>query len=148
MKFLVFFSLIISSTLWGQEQIYDPQADAEKDIEKALTLAQEENKNIIVQVGGNWCSWCLLFNKYIHEEPKVASFIDQNFVYYHLNFSRENKNEKILEKYDNPQKLGFPVLLILDSSGKLLHTQETGSLENGKWYDTPKVMEFLSNYAP
>ena len=78
---------------------YHPEADAQKDIDSLVVLAQKENKNIIVQAGGNWCIWCLRFNNYIHENKKIAGLLNDNFVYYHLNFSPENKNEAVFNKY-------------------------------------------------
>ncbi len=149
MKNIIFvLGFTLGILIQGQEKIYHPEADAKADIEKALKQAEKDHKNVIIQVGGNWCSWCLLFNKYIHENQEIANYIDQNYVYYHLNYSKENKNEDILNDYGNPQKNGFPVLLVLYPDGKLMHTQETGSLEEGKGYNFEKVMKFLQQYSP
>lgn len=137
-----------SALAYSQEKIYHPEADAKADIQQAVQQASEEHKNIIIQVGGNWCSWCLLFNKFIHEDADVNSLIENNYVYYHLNYSKENKNQDILDSYGNPEKMGFPVLLVLDEKGNLLHTQETSPLEEGKGYNKEKVLNFFQNWLP
>ncbi len=147
-KLIWILSISLGLFINAQEKVYHPEADAKADIQKALKQAQEEHKNVIIQVGGNWCSWCLLFNQYIHENKEIADYIDQNFVYYHLNYSKENKNEDILSDYGNPQKNGFPVLLVLYPNGTLAYTQETGSLEEGKGYNFDKVMGFLQEWSP
>ena len=29
------------------------------DLQQAIQLAGQENKHVLVQVGGNWCPWCV-----------------------------------------------------------------------------------------
>lgn len=129
---------------------YHPEADAQKDIDSLVVLAQKENKNIIVQAGGNWCIWCLRFNNYIHENKKIAGLLNDNFVYYHLNFSRENKNEAVFNKYapGKGQEYGYPFFIVLDKNGKVLTTRESGNLEAGKGYDETKVFAFFNEWLP
>jgi len=67
---------------------------------------------------------------------------------YHLNYSKENKNLPVLAAYGYPQRFGFPVFLILDKNGKLIHIQNSGYLEEGKGYSKEKVADFLINWAP
>lgn len=123
-------------------------ADAKKDIDNALQKAKSENKNVILQVGGNWCSWCILFDKYINENEKIKVTKNSHFIYYHLNYSKENKNEILMKKYNNPGRFGYPVLLVLNQNGDLIHTQDTGYLEDGKGYNEEKVLRFFENWKP
>ncbi|MEO5960754.1 MAG: hypothetical protein ABIZ49_11005 [Opitutaceae bacterium] len=44
------------------------------------------------------------------------------------------RNADINARYGNPTKEGLPVLVVLDASGKLLTTQETGALEDDRSY--------------
>ena len=80
--------------------------------------------------------------------------ISKNFncviwVYYHLNYSPKNKNEKIFAQYGNPgEKYGYPVFIVLDKNGKQIHTQESGSLEEGKGYSLDKVKAFFEVWKP
>ncbi|MDM1294336.1 thioredoxin family protein [Sphingobacterium sp. N143] len=127
---------------------YNPEADAQKDIDGLLQLAKKENKNIIIQAGGNWCVWCLRFNEYIHETASIDDLLKRHFLYYHLNYSKENKNEAIFQKYaPEGNKLGYPFFIVLDRNGKTLHVQESGSLEKGKGYDEEKVLKFFNTWV-
>lgn len=127
---------------------YDPEADAQKDIDGLLQLAKKEKKNIIIQAGGNWCVWCLRFNDYIHKTASVDKLLKSRFLYYHLNYSKENKNEAVFQKYaPEGSKLGYPFFIVLDKNGKTLHVQESGSLEKGKSYDEDKVLKFFSAWV-
>ena len=68
---------------------------------------------------------------------------------YHLNYSPKNKNEKIFAQYGNPgEKFGYPVFIVLDKNGKQIHTQESGSLEEGKGYSLDKVKAFFEDWKP
>lgn len=127
---------------------YDPKADAEKDIEKLVARAGKENKNVMIQAGGNWCIWCLRFNQYVQTTPELKKLVDENYLYYHLNYSPDNKNEKVFAKYDNPgDKFGYPVFIILDKDGKVLHVQQSDVLEEGKGYSLEKVKVFFNTWT-
>jgi len=127
---------------------YNPQADAKAEINQAIQKAKQEGKHVFIQVGGNWCSWCRLFHKFINEDPDIKKLIDDNYVFMLLNYSKENKNQQLLAKYHFPGRMGYPVFLILDGKGQLIHTQDSGLLEEGKGYSKAKVMSFLKNWTP
>ena len=128
---------------------YDANANAEKDIENLIAKAKKENKNIILQAGGNWCIWCLRFNQYVQTTPELKTIVDKNYLYYHLNYSPENKNEKVFAKYSNPgAKYGYPVFIVLDKNGKQIHTQNSAVLEERKGYGFEKVKTFFNEWKP
>lgn len=127
---------------------YNAEENAEAKIAELVKQAKAENKNIILQAGGNWCIWCLRFNQFVHTTPELNQIVDENYLYYHLNYSPENKNEKVFAKYDNPgAKFGYPVFIVLDQNGKMIHTQDSAVLEEGKGYSIEKVKDFLLKYT-
>jgi len=128
---------------------YDATENAEAKISELVKKAKAENKNIILQAGGNWCIWCLRFNNFVQTTPELKEIVDANYLYYHLNYSPENKNEKVFAKYDNPgAKFGYPVFVVLDQNGKMIHTQDSAVLEEGKGYSKEKVKAFFEKWAP
>jgi thioredoxin-related protein len=131
-----------------ETKIYDVNANAENDIAAAIKKAKAENKNVLLQAGGNWCSWCIEFNKFSHADGSIDSLINKNFVVYHLNYSKENENKAIFAKYGFPQRFGFPVFIILDENGNRIHTQNSEYLEQGRSYNQKKVFEFLLQWTP
>lgn len=49
--------LFAATILQAQEQkpkLYNPEADARQEIKEAVKQAKEENKHVLIQVGGNW----------------------------------------------------------------------------------------------
>jgi thioredoxin-related protein len=152
-KLAIVFVLLITvfaskATTTDTTHLYDPKANAEADIAKAIAQAKKENKHVFIQAGGNWCIWCLRFNNFINSTPTLDSMVKADYVVYHLNYSKENKNEAVMAKYGFPQRFGFPVFIILDGDGNRIHTQNSAYLEQNNWYSKEKVTEFLRNWRP
>lgn len=136
-------------------EVYDDAADPVVQIDEAIAKAKAEGKFVIAQVGGNWCPWCLRFADYIEKDEEIKSVVNENFVYVHINVRRRNpetgKNETCtaaMAKLGNPMRFGYPVMVVLDGNGKVLHTQDSGYLESGESYDKDKVLRFFNNWKP
>lgn len=127
-------------------KIYNPNANAQADIDAAVAKAKKEKKHVFIQVGGNWCIWCIRFHDLVNATPTLKKLLDDNYETVLLNWSPENKNEAILKKFSYPGRFGFPVFLILDGDGKLIHTQNSAYLEEGNGHSVKKVTEFLKNW--
>jgi thiol:disulfide interchange protein len=125
---------------------YDPKADPFRDLAAARQTAAREGKRILVDVGGEWCGWCHRMEAFILANPEVRSLLETNYVLLKVHFSDENKNEKFLSAY--PKIPGYPHLFVLDAQGKLLHSQDTGELEEGKGYHLGRFREFLRKWSP
>lgn len=137
--------MLVGTGLSAQDtlKIYQPESDARHDLQLAIQQAGQENKHVLVQVGGNWCPWCIRLHGFFKAESVIDSIIRADYVPVKINFSKENKNPEVMALLGFPQRFGFPVLLILDGQGNRLHTQDTGCLELDKGYDTEKVRRFL-----
>ena len=149
--FLVFILfLITSSTVFAQKidstLMFDPARNPFEDLKVAVSTATESNKRIILDVGGEWCIWCHRIDAFMHNTEEIKSLLAENFIIVKINFSKENKNEKFLFQY--PAIEGYPHFFVLDSDGKLLHSQNTGDLEKDKDYDKDKFLDFLNKWKP
>jgi thioredoxin-related protein len=147
-SFFLFFILLLTFSLKAQEKIalYNPDADARKDLEIAIQKAQDQHKHVLIQVGGNWCPWCIRLHGVFESEAKIDSILKSDYVFLLINYSKENKNEVLLADLGFPQRFGFPVLLVLDQEGHHLHTQNTAYLEKDKGYDKDKIIGFLLDW--
>ncbi len=147
---LVLLMLLSVSLLRAQDsQLYHPAADVKKDLKIALSQAKAQHKFVLIQAGGNWCSWCIKFAKFAVADAQIDSVMKSGFIWYHLNYSKENKNEAALANLGYPQRFGFPTFVILDEKGNRLNTQNSEYLEDGKGsYDKNKVLSFLEMWTP
>ena len=127
----------------AQEKVYDDGLDAMQQIAEATALAKETDRYVMCQVGGNWCPWCLRFAQFATTDSVIAPLMEENYVYIHVNYSKENKNIEAMKFLGNPGRFGYPVFVVLDSEGKPIHIQESESLEEGKGYSRKKVEKFL-----
>ena len=120
---------------------FDATRDAEADVQQALALAQAQRKLVLLDVGGEWCSWCHIFDRFVAARPEVRNLLAERYIVVKVNWSPQNRNEKLLSRYPKPS--GYPHFYVLDASGKLLVSQPSGELEAGKDYDEARVLAFL-----
>jgi len=141
--------VVVSQTQAQKTTLYHPLENAQKEIDYAVMVAKSKNKHVLIQAGGNWCSWCIEFDRFSKADSAVNAIIEKNYIVYHLNWSKENENKKVFAKYGFPQRFGFPTFIILNGKGERLHTQDSAWLEDGKKsYDSRKVKAFLEMWTP
>ena len=139
-----------------QKKVYNEDINPIEQIDQAIEKSKSEGKFVICQVGGNWCPWCLRFADFITNDTTISKVIDENFVYIHVNYNpRKSEGEekmllakKMLERLNNPARFGFPVFVVLDDEGKVIHIQDSSFLEEGQGYDQKKVLRFFKNWTP
>jgi len=146
--FAVSTSALMAQTETAKPKLYHPEANAKQEIADAVKKAKLEGKNVMLQLGGNWCIWCLRFNKLVTETPELTKLMNDNYVVVHVNYSPENKNEEVFASLGYPQRFGFPVFVVLDANGKRLHTQNSAYLEEGSGHSPKLVSEFLQSWTP
>ncbi len=120
---------------------YDPERDPFKDFEQAQQTASEQNKLILIQIGGNWCSWCIKLERFFDNAPDIAKLRDDTFVVIKVNVSPENYNEEFLAQM--PEFEGYPFLVITDEDGQVLNSLTSGNLEQGNGYSESKFKEYF-----
>lgn len=139
---------ILSSSYAQPVKLYNPDADVSVAISEGITRAKAENKHLLLQIGGNWCPWCLKFHKFCADDKEISTIIEKNYITVKINYSKENRNYPELKKLEYPQRFGFPVFVILDSDGKRIHTQNSSYLEEKDSYSKKKVLDFLTQWSP
>ena len=150
LAFAVFSIVFINAQV---KKVYDETIDQMEQIDKALAQAGEQGKFVICQVGGNWCPWCLRFADFITKDEEIAKVVDDNFVYIHVNYNPrkstdETRDKAMLKRLGNPGRFGYPVFVVLDSDGKVIHIQDSSFLEEDKSYNKEKVLRFFNNWTP
>ena len=137
-------------------KVYNEDINQLEQIDKAVAKAKKEGKNVICQVGGNWCPWCLRFADFITNDTTISKIIDENFEYIHVNYNpRKSEGEAnarqaaaLMKRLDNCGRFGFPVFVVLDEDGKVIHIQDSSFLEEGQGYHQEKVLRFFKNWTP
>ena len=129
----------------SRPNIYDTAADGKEQITAALKTAQAENKRVILKFGANWCGWCHRLSGLLKTNTELAQILKDNYVLVLIDVDKQH-NADTVKKYDNPTRFGLPVLVVLDTDGTALTTQDTGKLEEGDHHDPAKVKAFLEKW--
>jgi thiol-disulfide isomerase/thioredoxin len=127
--------------------IYDEGADGAGQIADALARARMEHKHVLLQFGANWCGWCHRLHELCQADAAIAGKLKAEYVVVMIDVNRGH-NRDVDARYGNPTRLGLPALVVLDTEGRQLVTQNTGELEEGDHHNPAKVMAFLERWAP
>ena len=147
---------LMANAQTGPKKVYNEDINPIEQIDAAVMKAQSEGKFVICQVGGNWCPWCLRFADFITNDTTISKVISENFEYIHVNYNprksegavKAQEAAALMKRLDNCGRFGFPVFVVLDESGKVIHTQDSSFLEEGQSYNQEKVLRFFKNWTP
>ncbi len=123
---------------------YDERRDPNADGRAALKLAQETHRKVLIEVGGDWCSWCHVLDRFIKEHPQVESRLHEIFVVLKVNISDANDNAEFMNAF--PPAQGYPHMYITDSSGTILYSQDTADFRENKKYSEQRFMVFFERW--
>ena len=140
----------------GLKKVYNEDINPIEQIEQTVAKAKSGGKFVVCQVGGNWCPWCLRFADFITKDASISKVINENFEYIHVNYNpRKSQGEEkmeqgraLMKRLDNCGRFGFPVFVVLNEEGKVIHIQDSSFLEEGKSYNQEKVLRFFKNWTP
>lgn len=127
--------------------IYPSGVDAKAEIRDAVAQASRGHKHILLIFGANWCYDCHVLD-YVLKQPQMAKLVQPNFIIVHVDIGEGKLNNDIAAKYDTPLSHGVPVLAVLDSSGKVLYSQQNGEFENARAMDPDTLTAFLNHWKP
>lgn len=122
---------------------YDASRDPAKDLQAAMAVATKTNRNILLEVGGDWCVYCHIMDQTFTKHPELQRVRDERYVTVKVNYSKDNPNQEFLSRY--PRIPDYPHFFVLDSKGKLLLSQPTHKFEHGRTYKAGKIEDFLKN---
>lgn len=140
----------------GLKKVYDETVNPIEQIDRAIVKAKTEGKFVICQVGGNWCPWCLRFADFITNDTTISKCINENFEYIHVNYNprksgselQQQQAAALMKRLNNCRRFGFPVFVVLNGEGTVIHIQDSSFLEEGQGYNQEKVLRFFRNWTP
>jgi thioredoxin-related protein len=148
--------LVVTANAQGLKKVYDETINPIEQIDQAVAKARSEGKFVVCQVGGNWCPWCLRFADFITNDTTISKVISENFEYVHVNYNprrsggelQQQQAAALMKRLDNCGRFGFPVFVVLDEEGRVIHIQDSSFLEEGQGYHQEKVLRFFKNWTP
>ena len=139
------------------KKVYDETIDPLVQLDNAIASASQSRQYVLCQLGGNWCKWCLRLAQFVSQDEEISKLIKDNYKFIHVNYNprirnrnsaEQAKTDKLRNRLGNPGRFGYPVLIVLDGKGRVLHIQDSSFLEEGDSYSRNKVLRFLRNWTP
>lgn len=145
----VFLSMLITACADDDKtpsysRAYDPARDPFADVELASLDARKTDRKILLEIGGDWCSWCHILDRYLHDNAKVGGRLSEVFVLVKVNYSDENPNEKFMSHL--PPIEGYPHFVVMDANATVLGAQSTADLEQGRGYSDQAFLAFIEKW--
>jgi tetratricopeptide (TPR) repeat protein len=84
------------------------------NIDSAQSLANNENKKVLIDYFTDWCIPCKELNKYIFEDSTISEYINQHYICLRINAEKDYGS--IIGKKLNLQKM-YPTVILLASNG-------------------------------
>ena len=125
-------------------KFYDEKRDPFKDATDAIALAQKTDRNVLIEIGGNWCTWCKKMDAFLEENRHVYEALHQKYVLLKISVSDSNENEAFMKSL--PPVLGYPHMYISTASGKMLLSKDTAELLEGNNYSEQRWLTFLNKW--
>lgn len=102
-------------------------------IEKAIKLAQKENKKVFIDFYTDWCVNCKAFKAKTLKDNSVITSLNKNFITLEIDAEKQELSFVKQNKID-----AYPTFLIIDPQGKII-SKELGYM-NAKTF-----LEFLKS---
>ena len=127
---------------------YNESADAMAEVNAALARAQESDKRVLIDLGGNWCAWCRLLAG-VMELPKMAPFMAEHFELVTIDVSsasgKIDRNLEVPARFGVEEIGGVPWMIVLAPDGTVLHSSYEVTDES---HEEPQDMaDWLASWA-
>ena len=145
---LIFLPLQAKESVFDQQPAYskgyDPTRNAFDDGRAALKLAKETNRRVLIEVGGDWCMFCHILDRFIKSNPVIEKALYETFVVLKVNYSEDNKNVEFLSNFGRIP--GYPHLFITENTGKVIYSNDIRDMTvKGKLSKT-RMFEFIQRW--
>ncbi|WNC68273.1 thioredoxin family protein [Thalassotalea nanhaiensis] len=142
--FISFVSNAADGELPLYSKVYDEQRDPFKDAMAAITLAEQTDRNVLIEIGGDWCTWCHKIDDFLAANPDIYEALHANFVLLKVSVSDANENLKFMSGL--PPVLGYPHMYVSTGKGKVILSKDTAEFLVMEDYSRQKWLEFIDTW--
>lgn len=136
-------------------QVYRVCSDQAVAYQSAEEGAQAKKKLLIVEIGAQWCPWCLSLHK-ILKDPANEKQLAKDFAVFELGLYQDREKsasgQAVLEKLmgyagEKKEPKGIPILVVVDPVKRVARFIDTEALEKNtattKGHDVGKVLKSI-----
>jgi thioredoxin-related protein len=136
--------LSINETLPLYSVEYNDKRDPFKDAKAAIKLAKASNRNVLIEIGGTWCTWCHKMDDFLAKNPEIYHQLHSKFVLLKISVSDRNENEAFMKSL--PPVLGYPHMFVSTNGGKMILSKDTAELLINGEYSVKNWSRFLNKW--
>ena len=137
-------AIALENNLPLYSKVYDDKRDPFKDAQAAITLAQKTDRNVLIEIGGNWCTWCHKMDAFLEKNPTIYQALHDNYVLLKISVSDSNENEAFMKSL--PPVQGYPHMYVSTSTGQMLLSKDTAELLHDLEYSAEYWLTFLRKW--
>ncbi|MEW6999104.1 thioredoxin family protein [Colwelliaceae bacterium BS250] len=124
---------------------YNEQSDPFKDASAAIQMASQSKRNVLIEIGGNWCTWCHKMDAFLEKNPDIYQALHENFVLLKVSVSDTNENEAFMQGL--PPVLGYPHMYVSTAKGKVLLSKDTADFLTSGNYSRTAWLSFIEQWS-
>jgi len=126
---------------------YDVTANADAEVDSAFARARAHHKRLLIDLGGNWCTDCIVFANVL-QLPEIKAFVARHYEVVVVNVGRFDTNLQIPARYGITTRLeGVPSVLIVDRDGKLVDAGHVAALADARHMTPQGIADWLAQWA-
>ena len=134
--------LALSLSAWAAQLPYDEKADPRAELQHALSVAQDQHKNVLMIFGANWCEDCRDLDRAMHGSS--AALIASHFVVVKVDVGNFNKHLDLSREYGDPIHKGIPAAVVLSAANQVLYSTKAGELADARRMSETGIYDFFS----
>ncbi|MBT5708473.1 MAG: thioredoxin family protein [Verrucomicrobia bacterium] len=130
-------------------QIYDMGAEGAPLLQSAIAEAKQENKNILLSLGANWCSDSQNTYDALLQNPQLKQLIEEHYILTLIDVNNRvghQRNSPLISRYGVDLERGIPALLVLTPSGELMTKDPDQRPKDSDHEEPQKLVEYLERW--
>lgn len=127
---------------------YAENADADRDVARALGRARRSGKLLLIDLGGNWCLDCRILAGTM-DHPVLKSWLMRHYETVMVDIGRFDRNLQVPARFGIAGRLaGVPALLVIDPrTGKLLNEGRITALADARSMSPQGLADWLAGWV-
>jgi len=140
-------SITSLSELDVPDRPFNESANANADVDAAFARARKSGKEVMIDLGGNWCADCRILSG-LMELPELHAFLAAHYEMVTVDVGRFNRNLQIPARFGITDRLqGVPAFLIATPDGKLVNAGHVSAIEDARHMSPQALADWLAQWT-
>jgi thiol-disulfide isomerase/thioredoxin len=126
---------------------FDENANADAAVDAAFARARKSGKDVLIDLGGNWCADCRILSG-LMELPELHAFLSAHYEMATVDVGRFNRNLDIPARFGITERLeGVPAILVSTPGGRLINAGHVSAIEDARHMSPQALADWLAQWT-